>query len=211
VSGYDKEEGLKLQRWFYAAALALCAGGARADRLIWIPTASTARLQAEYMTEPGGNRGVITGQFGLGKQFELLARHYRNFESKDRTEVGGEFVVLPEGIVTPGVALGVWDVADEGPRGRRIFGVVTKTVPVINKLPVGIHDIKVHAGVGSGSLSGIFLGGQVGLPLGFRVYAEYDARSFNAGLSWSPIAPLRLKAESWDGTVFVGAQLISPF
>ena len=201
---------MKLYRLFCVAALALCANAARADRLIWIPTAAAGRLQIEYMTRVGGSQGVLTGQVSLGKQFELLARHYRNFENEDRTEVGGEFVVLPEGIVTPGVAVGVWDVADDGPRGRRFFGVVTKSVPVINKLPLGIHDIKVHAGIGSNSLSGIFLGGQIGFPFGFRLYAEYDARNVNAGLSWSPLSPLRLKVESWDGDVFVGAQLISP-
>jgi hypothetical protein len=201
---------LNFQRLIYIAALAFCAGGARADRLIWIPTAAISRPQVEYMAEASGSRGVLTGQIGLVKQFDLLVRHYRNFEDKDRTEVGGEYVVLPEGLATPGVAIGVWDVADEGPRGRRFFGVLSKSVPLINSVPLGIHDIKVHAGIGSGSLSGVFLGGQIGFPFGFGLYGEYDARKFNAGISWSPIGVLRLKAESWNGRVFVGAQLRSP-
>jgi hypothetical protein len=56
----------------------------------------------------------------------------------------------------------------------------------------------------------VFLGGQIGFPFGFGLYGEYDARKFNAGISWSPIGVLRLKAESWNGRVFVGAQLRSP-
>lgn len=222
-AGRDEEDKIMLISWkmpvsaralfllFVSSWLSISAGGARADRLIWIPTATTSRLQAEYMTEIAGNRGVLTGQIGLGKQFEVLVRHYRKFGGDDSTEVGGQFQVLPEGIATPAIALGVWDVANDGPRGRRVFGVISKSVPVINKLPVGIHDIRVHLGVGSNQLSGPFVGGQVGFPFGFRTYAEYDTRHFNAGISWSPLSPLRLKVESWGGDVFAGAQLISPF
>ena len=202
---------MKLQSLGFLAALALSSGVARADKLIWIPTAGISRLgQVEYMAEADGKRGVLTGQVGLAKQFELLVRHYRNFSTSDKTEVGGQFTILPEGFATPGIAIGVWDVANDGPRGRRVFGVISKSLPVVNKLPVGFHDIKVHAGIGSNQLSGIFLGGEAGFPFGFGVYGEYDSRHVNAGLSWSPISLIRLKAESWGGKVFVGAQLRSP-
>jgi hypothetical protein len=201
---------LKLHGLFCVMALVLGSGAARADRLIWIPTGYTSGLQGEYMAEADGKRGVLTGQFGIGKQFELLARHYKDFEDKDRTEFGGQVQVLREGFATPAVAVGVWDVTDEGPRGRRFFGVVSKTVPIVNKLPLGIRDVRVHAGVGSNRLSGLFLGGQVGFPFGFRLYAEHDTRNFNAGISWDPISLIRVKAESWDGDIFLGAQLISP-
>jgi hypothetical protein len=191
-------------------ALALSTEVARADRLIWIPTAGISRPSIEYMTDPFGKRGVATGQIGLGKQFELLVRHYKDFARSSSTEVGGQFTILPEGFATPGIALGVWDVANDGPRGRRVFGVLSKSLPLVNKLPVGFHDIKVHAGVGSGKLSGVFVGGQAGFPFGFGIYGEYDTRHFNAGLSWSPIGIVHLKAESWGGRLFVGAQLRSP-
>lgn len=192
-------------------ALALSPGVARADKLIWIPTAGISRLvQAEFMTNTNGKRNVVTGQIGLGKQFELLVRHYHGFESDDSTEVGGQFTVLPEGFATPGVAIGVWDIADDGPRGRRIFGVVSKTVPLVHKASLGMTNLRLHAGIGSNRLSGIFLGGELGLPAGFALYAEYDARDVNAGLSWTPVSLLRLKVESWDGHVFAGAQLRSP-
>jgi hypothetical protein len=202
---------LKLRALGFTAALVFSCGVARADRLIWTPTAGISRLgQVEYMTEADGKRGVLTGQIGVAKQFELLVRNYRNFSSGDKTEVGGQFTILPEGFATPGIALGVWDVGDNGPRGRRVFGVVSKSLPVINMLPVGFHDIKLHAGIGSNQLSGVFAGGEVGFPFGFGAYAEYDTRHVNAGLSWSPISLIRLKAESWSGRVFVGAQLRSP-
>lgn len=199
---------MKLHRLICIAALALSASAACADRLIWIPTAGVSRLQGEYMAEADGKRGVLTGQIGF-QQFELLARHYKDFEADDRTEVGGQYQVLPEGFVTPGVALGVWDVADDGPRGRRFFGVVSKTLEPINWLPF-FSEVKVHAGIGSNQLSGLFFGGQAGIGLGFRLYLEYDTDDFNAGLAWSPLPIASLKVESWDGDIFLGAQLRSP-
>ena len=63
---------MKLRRLFGVLALALSSGAARADRLIWIPTASIAHLQADYTQEAFGKAGVVTGQIGLGKQFELM-------------------------------------------------------------------------------------------------------------------------------------------
>lgn len=199
---------MKLHRLICFAALALSAGAAHADRLIWIPTAGISRLQGEYMAEADGKRGVLTGQIGF-QQFELLARHYKDFEDRDRAEVGGQYQVLPEGFVTPGVALGVWDVADDGPRGRRFFGVVSKSLQPINWLPF-FSEVKVHAGIGSNQLSGLFLGGQAGIGMGLRLYLEYDTEDFNAGLAWSPLPIVSLKAESWGGDFFIGAQLRSP-
>jgi hypothetical protein len=188
-------------------ALSLSIGGVRADRLIWTPTADISRPSLEYMGDPYGSRGVATGQIGLGRQFELQIQHYQEFKERDSTEVGGQFTVLPEGFATPGIALGVWDVANESPRGRRVFGVLSKSLPLVHKLPIGPHDIRIHLGVGSGTLSGIFVGAQAGFPFGFGVYAEYDTRHINAGLSWSPFGIIHLKAESWGGHLFVGAQL----
>jgi hypothetical protein len=199
---------LKLHRLLGILTLALCAGSARADRLIWIPTAGVGRIQGEYMAEADGKRGVLTAQAGF-RQFELLGRLYKDFEDKDRTEIGGQYVVLPEGFATPGVAVGVWDVGDNGPRGRRFFGVVSKSLEPINWLPF-LSGVKVHGGIGSNQLSGLFFGAEAGIPLGLRLYAEYDSNDWNAGLSWSPLPLLSLKAESWDGDFFVGAQIKSP-
>src|SRR5207249_1811613 len=107
---------LKLRSLCGILALVLSPGVARADKLIWIPTAGISRLaQAEFMTDTNGHRNVATGQIGLAKQFELLIRHYHGFESSDKTEIGGEFAVLPEGFATPGVAVGVWDLTNDGP------------------------------------------------------------------------------------------------
>jgi hypothetical protein len=128
----------------------------------------------------------------------------------DSTELGGELQVLPEGFATPGLALGVWDVAGNTPRGRRVFAVLTKTAPVVNWLPVFVKDIKFHLGAGTGSLSGVFVGAQASIPLGLTLVGEFDTSRTNFGLWWTPVPPLRLKAESWGGKFSFGVQLISP-
>jgi hypothetical protein len=191
------------------AALAVCAP-ARADKLIWIPTANISKLSAEYMRDGVWDFELITAQLGF-RNFELLGRHYSGFPgSGDSTEVGGQLQILPEGFATPGLSLGVWDVAADTPRGRRVFLVVSKSVPVVNWLPLWVKDIKFHGGLGTGSLSGVFAGAQASIPLGLTLSAEFDSSRTNFGLWWSPIKPLRLKAESWGGDFTVGAQFVSP-
>jgi hypothetical protein len=191
--------------------LALC-GAARADKLIEIPTADIAKLQAEYVKQGNASLDSITAQIGLGRGFELLGRRWQHVPGKgDSTEIGGEIQVLPEGFATPAVAIGVWDVAGNSPRGRRIFGVVTKTVPVINAIPLfPIKNVKGSLGVGSGRLSGVFLGAQASIPLGLTLAAEFDAHRTNFGIWWSPLPLIRLKAETRDGDFFYGVQLRSP-
>jgi len=191
-------------------ALVMCAP-AHADKLIWIPTAEISKLSAEFMKDTSGDADVITAQLGFSKGFELMGRRYSGFpHESDATEIGGELQVLPEGFATPGLALGAWDIAGESPRGRRLFAVVTQTVPVVNWLPLWFKNIKLHAGLGSGSLAGLFFGAQTSLPFGFTLAAEFDTSRTNFGLWWSPIKPLRLKAESWGGDFTIGAQFVSP-
>jgi hypothetical protein len=184
---------------------------ARADKLVWIPTADISKLAAEYMKEAGEDLNLITAQIGFGRGFELLGRRYQDVPGEDdSTEVGGQLQVLPEGFATPGLSIGAWDVADEGPQGRRLFAVLTKTVPVIDWLPLWVKNVKVHGGLGTGDLAGVFLGAQASIPFGLTLVAEFDSDDTNFGLWWSPIKPLRLKAESWGGDTFLGLQFVSP-
>jgi hypothetical protein len=194
-----------------AVLLTLVVGSAaRADKLIHIPTADISRLSAEYMTEVDDDLDVITAQIGFA-QFELLGRRYLDWPGRgDSTEVGGQLQILPEGFATPGLSLGIWDVASDTPRGRRVFLVISKSLSVVNWLPLWFKDIKVHGGLGTSGLSGVFAGAQASIPFGMTLVAEFDSSRTNFGLWWSPVKPLRVKAESWGGDFVVGAQFVSP-
>jgi hypothetical protein len=202
-----------VKRGLWALLLALASvGAARADKLILIPTADMSRIQAEYSRSTSSDDlEVITAQLGFGRGFELLGRRYQNVPGgDDATEIGGELQLLPEGLVTPGLAAGVWDISGNSPRGRRAFLVLTKTLPLVDWLPFPVKNVKFHAGVGTGSLSVVFLGAQASIPLGLTLAAEFDSSRTNFGLWWSPVPILRLKAERAEGHTFLGVQLVSP-
>lgn len=192
------------------ALLALMlAAPARADKLIWVPTADVQMARGELMKGSGAGPEVMTAQVGLGHYFEVLGRRYRE-AGRSVTEVGGQMQILPEGFFTPGLALGIWDVADRSARGRRAFLVLSKEVPGVSVLPTVVRGARLHAGLGTGDLSGLFLGGKLKLPVGFALVGEMHRGDFNAGLWWEPLRVVRLKAESWDGDFFFGAQVSAP-
>ena len=74
-----------------------------------------------------------------------------------------------------------------------------------------IRGVRVHAGLGTGDLSGVFLGANLKLPAGLSLVGELHRGDLNAGLWWSPLRIVRVKAESWDGDLFFGAQVNAPF
>jgi hypothetical protein len=187
----------------------LSAVPARADKLIWIPTADVKSVNGEFMTGDEGDGDVLTAQFGLGQYFEVLGRRFRE-PGRDETELGGQMQILPEGFATPGLALGVWDLAGETARGRRGFLVVSKSIPGISVLPTVFRGLRLHAGLGTGDLSGLFLGAKLKLPAGFALVGETHRGDFNAGLWWTPLRIMSVKAESWDGDFFFGAQVNAP-
>jgi hypothetical protein len=197
-------------RVFAVALIALFfSAPARADKLIWIPTADVRAAHGEFMAGRDRGRDVVTAQVGLGQYFELLGRRVRTPRGS-ATEVGGQMQILPEGFITPGLALGVWDVANETARGRRGFLVVSKELPGVSFLPTVLRGVRVHGGLGTGDLSGIFLGANLRLPLGLALVAETHRGDFNAGLWWTPLRAVSVKAESWNGDFFFGARVSAP-
>lgn len=188
----------------------MLAAPARADKLIWIPTVDVQMARGEIMKGSGAGGEVMTAQIGLGHYFEFLGRRYRE-EGRSGTEVGGQMQILPEGFVTPGLALGIWDIADRSARGRRAFLVLSKEVPGVRLLPTVVRGLRLHGGLGTGDLSGLFLGAHMRLPVGFALVGEMHRGDFNAGLWWEPLRVVRVKAESWDGDFFFGAQVNAPF
>jgi hypothetical protein len=191
------------------AVLLATAAPARADKLILIPTADVEGFRGEFMSGSEAVGGVTTAQLGLGRYFEVMGRRYQ-FRLDEQTEVGGQLQVLPEGFVTPGLALGVWDVGNETRRGRRMFGVLSKRIPGVHFIPTVFRSLRLHMGAGTGRLSTLFMGAHVGLPWGFSLAMEGTGSDFNAGLWWSPARIVRIKAETWDGEFFFGAQVNAP-
>ncbi|MCC2670254.1 MAG: protein of unknown function rane lipoprotein [Armatimonadetes bacterium] len=165
---------------------------AQADELIQIPTADLVPgLTAEYKHRLSGNdEGYASLRFPAGLAYELDFRYYNNEDNDNGVEGGGLFQLLPDGVVTPGIALGVWDVTNSSRWGRRGFLTVTKGLqPGQLFVREPLRRLQLTFGTGTGRLSGIFAGLRADLPAHLSLIAEYDSRRFNAGIWYTPIRP----------------------
>jgi hypothetical protein len=183
---------------------------ARADQLIQIPTADLVRgLSGEYKHRIEGNdEGYGTLLVPVGSAYELMFRYYNNEDREHRIEGGGQLQLLPDGVIAPGVALGVWDVTNSSPWGRRAFLVMTKSLrPGQLGVPRFLPGAQVTLGTGTGRFSGLLAGLRVDLPARLSLVGEFDARRLNAGIWFTPIRPITLKAELQNGNPYVGGEL----
>jgi hypothetical protein len=195
--------------------LGLCvAAPARADQLIQIPTADIVPgATGEYLQRTEGNdAGYATVFLPAGKQYEVMFRWYNDYAGEQRVEGGGQFQLLPDGVVTPGLAVGMWDITNSSPKGRRAFLMLTKHLDRGDfSLPRFLPPMQLNFGVGTGKFSGPLAGIKINLPAHLDLVAEYDARRLNAGLWYSPMKHLTLKAELQNGELFFGGSLRSRF
>jgi hypothetical protein len=205
-----------------------------ADRVIFSPTGTTL-AGGEIRLEGAVNSGESSNKvYWLGIGLQRLELSVIRFDVPNRTTssaqgnliknsimdltnssddvnmIGAELSVLPETTLTPGIGVGVWDMTNETPGGRGYYLAVSKLVPLTNTLPLPIHDVKLHAGVGVDGIDGLFAGAEAGFPLGFKLYAEYFQKEFNFAVGWGMLPGLQLKAQLLDGETFVGLQFAPP-
>ncbi len=206
-----------MRRVLTAVGLCLSLGAAtsvRADQLIQIPTADIVQgATGEYLQRTeGDDAGYATVFLPAGKQYEVMFRWYNDYAREQAVEGGGQFQILPDGVVTPGIAIGMWDVTNSSPKGRRAFLMLTKRLePGDFSLPKFFPPMQLNFGVGTGKFSGPLAGLKINLPAHLDLVAEYDARRFNTGLWYSPMKHLTLKAELQNGEFFFGGSLRSRF
>jgi hypothetical protein len=193
--------------------LCLAAGAplsaARADQLIQIPTADRVSAPSfEYLQRVDGHsEGYGTILVPAGQAYELMFRYYNDLDGEHKIEGGGQFQLLPDGVITPGVSLGLWDITNSTPWGRRGFLVLTKALRAGQLgIPRPIDRVQLTLGTGSGRFSGILAAARIDLPGRVSLVTEYDARRPNFGLWWSPLKPLTLKGEIQNGNPFVGGE-----
>lgn len=200
---------MKLVRVALVGSLLASAGAAQADELIQIPTADLVpAFTTEYKHRLHGNsEGYGSLRFPAGQAYELDFRYYNNEDHENNIEGGGLFQLLPDGVVTPGIALGVWDVTNSSRWGRRAFLIMTKGLePGQLFIREPIQRLKLTLGTGTGRFSGIFAGVRADLPGRFSLVGEYDARRFNAGIWYTPVRQVTLKAELQNGNPYFGGQ-----
>ena len=196
------------------AAAVLLAPAASADQLIQTPTADRSpgpRLEYKHRVD-GVNEGYASAIIPAGLAYELLFRYYNNEDGQYRIEGGGQLQLLPDGVITPGVALGVWDITNSSPWGRRAFLVFTKSLrPGQLGIPQGIDRVQLNLGFGTGRFGGVFASARVDVLRRVSLITEFDSRRLNLGLWFTPIAPVTLKAELQNGNPYLGGDLTIRF
>jgi hypothetical protein len=127
-------------------------------------------------------------------KLELGVAGFRYDGQDNKNYVNAKFSVVPETVLSPGLALGVEDIAGE--EKRSAYAVASKALPL---------GFRIHAGVGDGRFNGVFAGiektiNPVSIITGNNVFpattliAEYDGKNMNYGARMSIVPGLKLDA-----------------
>lgn len=167
-----------------------------ADRVLEIPTG-----RAIY---PERVR-IETGFLGGGRKQERWSLHWRPLT---RLELYGErrgfeghtdlfgfqYTLFPElPGYTPGISVGVWDVADHSQEGRGAYVALSYGLPTLGATPLD-HDLRVHVGFGMGGMPRFFLGFEIPLTNTMFLLAEHTGKHTNVALAWSPSNHIQVRA-----------------
>lgn len=195
--------------------LCLAAGASFAERMVLIPTGNTLDigLKAEYATRPTVSDGHgLWVAVGI-PNVEIEGAWFEDEFSETPDAVSVQFTVIPQTSFTPGIAVGVRDISNntEGTgvlyNGRAYYLAFSKTIDESSGLPILLTDVKLHFGVGTGSLGGAFFGAEATLPIGLTLGAEYDSDKMNYAASFPVGSVFKVKASLIDGEMYYGGVL----
>lgn len=126
-------------------------------------------------------------------KLELGVAGFRYDGRDNENYINAKFSVVPETVLSPGLALGVEDIS--GSNKRSAYAVASKALPL---------GFRIHAGVGDGRFNGVFGGIEKTInPIGITgnnafpattLIAEYDGKNMNYGARMSIVPGLKLDA-----------------
>lgn len=200
-----------LTKLFAIVLFCCCLGGAvSADRLIIIPegtTLTTGAARVEY----AGRQSAQAYWAAVGiLRLEVEGAWFKGFGAGNANALSAQVSVLPETSFTPAVALGVRDMGDKTDDqtalygGRSFYVAASKSVPLAGGEAM-LQELKVHVGIGTGSLKGVFFGAETTLPGKVQLAGEYDTRNFNFAATYFVAPVVRLRVSSIGGDPYYGA------
>jgi len=173
--------------------------------LINIPTADVLRSGqfslGYYHLKDGG---VGTFNTNIVPNVEVGVTGFRYDSQQNKTNMNAKFGIVPETVLTPGLSVGVEDIANHDKRSSYV--VASKTLP---------FGFRIHAGTGNGNFHGVFAGIEKTLnPISMltgndtfpatTLIAEYDGKTMNYGARLSIISGLKLDAGIRNHNGYVG-------
>lgn len=156
-----------------------------------------------YYHLKGGGTGVF--DMSLLPNLEVGVAGFRYDDSSaNKTYVNAKLSLLPETILTPGVAVGVEDIGAQ--RDRSFYAAASKALP---------FGFRIHAGVGNGRFDGMFASlektiNPVSVLTGNNTFpattliAEFDGRNMNYGARISVVPGLKVDAGWRDHAAYFG-------
>ncbi|MBP2627222.1 MAG: protein of unknown function rane lipoprotein [Firmicutes bacterium] len=173
--------------------------------LINTPNADVLRggqLSLGYYHLKDGGVGSFTTNVAPNLEIGVAAFRYDGQSNKNY--LNAKFAVVPETVLTPGLAIGVEDISNNNKRSA--YAVVSKALP---------FGFRIHAGTGNGRFDGVFAGIEKTInPLSVitgnnafpatTLIAEYDGKNMNYGARLSVIPGLKLDAGVRNHDGYIG-------
>lgn len=182
-----------------------------ADRLITIPTGTTVadgiKLECASRSVSGDGK-AYWGTVGFS-QVEIEMSRFANFGGQSAKCFGAQVGVLPETSFTPAIALGVRDLENNTKGkgmpydGRAFFFVGSKSVPFDGGIL--LDEVCIHAGIGAGSLGGVFFGAEGRISPRLWLAVEYDTENLNLSAVYNIISALRIGVSYLKGDTYFRA------
>lgn len=203
-----------MKKMLYTAILALYLGTATAAAapsvngstgLINTPSADVLRegqFSLGYYHLKDGSAGVFNTN--LTGRLEIGIDGLRYDRQDDKAMLNAKYGIIPETIMTPGLAVGIEDAADI--KERSIYAVASKGLP---------FGFRIHVGAGNGRYDGLFAGiekrlSPLGAVTGNNVFpaasliAEYDGKDMNYGARISIVPGLKVDVGQRNHEAYYG-------
>jgi hypothetical protein len=173
--------------------------------LINTPTADVLRegqLSLGYYHLKDGGVGIFNTN--IAPNLEVGVAGFRYDGQQNKSVVNAKFGLVPETVLTPGLALGVEDIGNTDKRSAYV--AASKALP---------FGFRIHAGVGNGRFNGMFAGLEKTInPLSIitgnnafpatTLIAEYDGKNMNYGARMSIVPGLKLDAGWRNHDSYIG-------
>lgn len=186
------------------AALLLMGGVASAAPTIQGTTGAIATPDAAAAKEgsvtlghfqwDGGHSSVAA--IGLGGGLEVSGSLWKEDGRSSEGLLNAKWALVKESAVTPGLAVGVDDLADK--RERSVYAAVSKDLPL---------GLKLSAGVGDGRYDGGFVAAEVPVFIGTKLILENDSQHFNYGVRFTALPCVTIDAGRYHKETYVGASV----
>lgn len=166
--------------------------------LMLTPTADTVKTAgfdfgAVFLDLDNNDTTFVSANLGLMDSLEIGAALVSPDHGDSEGIINAKYALLNETAAVPGVAIGFSDLTDQIDSTPYIVASKSFQVAGLTWAP------RLHVGVGSGKLDGLFFGASAPVNDQLQLMAEYDTDNLNFGLQYAATNTMRLHLGLIDG------------